>query len=341
MNINTKYDYEIINEINSEGVNSNLYMVNDLQYNQKLILKRIEKKKIKDIDKYFDESRKINSLNHPNIISITSTSYDEEYVYISMPYYEQGSLQQLIENRNLSLREIIRYSLGFISAIYCIHCNDMVHCDIKPSNILIDKNDNAIITDFGSALYLNKFGNAKLKNVYYKHIAPEQCTSSTISKKLDIYQIGTTLYRLCNGNEEYNKQAKRYKDLNNLKIACSKGKFPVRKKYMPHISKEMINIIEKCINVNSYERYSDVLEIMNDISSLEYNLDWYCVKEKEYKYIWVLNTRKIYVRIILQKEENNWKVIDDEKEILTVESKAKGYRVVRNIIKEYEKELKT
>ena len=110
---------------------------------------------------------------------------------------------------------------------------------------MISNEGSAILTDFGSALYLNNLGNARLKNVYYKHIAPEQCTNSTINKKIDIYQIGTTLYRLCNGNEEYNKQARRYKDLNSLKIACAKGKFPIRKKYLPHIPKEMINIIEK------------------------------------------------------------------------------------------------
>ena len=48
--------------------------------------------------------------------------------------------------------------------------------------------------------------------------------NSTVNKSIDIYQIGTTLYRMCNGNEEYNKQVKRYKNLNDLKIAIVKRK---------------------------------------------------------------------------------------------------------------------
>lgn len=337
MQLSTQLDFEVINNMKSEGVNSSLYMVKDLQVGYKFILKQIDKKGLKEPERYFEESKKIYKLKHPNIMGIHSVSYDNEYIYITMPYLKNGSLQHLIENQNLTLRQIIKYSLDFLSAIYCVHENNIVHCDIKPNNILISNEGNAILTDFGSALYLNNLGNARLKNVYYKHIAPEQCTNSTINKKIDIYQIGTTLYRLCNGNEEYNKQARRYKDLNSLKIACAKGKFPIRKKYLPHIPKEMINIIEKCINVNTYDRYDNVLQIMNDISSINTHLDWYYNKENEEKFTWTLNTNDKYINIMLLKVGNMWEIIDDYRESLYVETKAKGYRAIRDIIKKYEK----
>ena len=125
-------------------------------------------------------------------------------------------------------------------------------------------NNKAILSDFGSAIKLDLMQYGKLKNVYYKHIAPEQCFTSTVNKSIDIYQIGTTLYRMCNGNEEYDKQLKRYKNLNDLKIAIANGKFPVRKKYLPHIPKALIEIIEKCLKVNKEERYNNILDILND-----------------------------------------------------------------------------
>lgn len=337
MQLSTQFDFEVINNIKSEGVNSSLYMVKDLQVGSKFILKQIDKKGLKEPERYFEESKKIYKLKHPNIMEIHSASYDNEYIYITMPYLKNGSLQHLIENQNLTLRQIIKYSLDFLSAIHYVHENNIVHCDIKPNNILISNEGSAILTDFGSALYLNNLGNARLKNVYYKHIAPEQCTNSTINKKIDIYQIGTTLYRLCNGNEEYNKQARRYKDLNSLKIACAKGKFPIRKKYLPHIPKEMINIIEKCINVNTYDRYDNVLQIMNDISSINTHLDWYYNKENEEKFTWTLNTNDNYINIMLLKVGTMWEIIDDYRESLYVETKAKGYRAIRDIIKKYEK----
>lgn len=332
MQISTKINLKILEKINSEGVNSALYIVEDTQLGSKFILKQIDKKNLKEYDRYFDESKKICRLEHPNIISIKHASYDDEYIYIVMPYFENGSLYNLLQGRNLTLREIIRYSLDFLQAVYYIHNNNLVHCDIKPNNILINDENRAVLTDFGSALYLDENGNAKLKNVYYKHIAPEQCLNSTVNRKIDVYQIGTTLYRMCNGNEEYNKQVKRHKDLNSLKIASANGKFPVRKKYLPHIPKSMIQIIEKCLKVNQNERYDNVLEIMNDLSAVNENLDWYYTKINKEEYSWSSDEKKI----LLYKELGYWNIrhnINTEyNEIRSLDSKAQGYRLIRKII---------
>lgn len=334
MQISTRINLKILKKIDSEGVNSALYIVEDTQLGSKFILKQIDKKNLKEYEKYFEESKKICSLNHPNIISIKHASYDDNYIYIVMPYFKKGSLYNLLQNESLTIREIIKYALDFLQAVYYIHKNNMLHCDIKPNNILISDENKAILTDFGSALYLNEDGNAKLKNVYYKHIAPEQCLNSTINKKIDIYQIGTTLYRMCNGNEEYNKQVRRYKDLNSLKIACANGKFPVRKKYLPHIPKSMILIIEKCLKVNKDERYNNVLEIMNDLSLINENLDWRYQKIDKENYSWTFNEKYIY----LYKETGYWNIKHninkdiEYSQVKSLETKAQGYRVIRKII---------
>ncbi len=336
MQISANFNFEVIEKINSEGVNSALYIVEDKQLGSRFILKQIDKKKFKEFERYFDESKKVYNLKHPNIISINTASHDDEYIYITMPYLKRGSLHNLLNTRYLTLKEIIKYSLDFLSAIEYVHSRGVIHCDIKPNNILIDDNNNAILTDFGSALYLNN-GKARLKNVYYKHIAPEQCTNSLISKKVDIYQIGTTLYRMCNGNYEYDKQAKRYKDLNSLKVACARGRFPVRKKYLPHIPKEMIKVIERCININPDERYDDVLDIMNDLASIDVNLDWNFEIEDVNTFIWMNNIDNSRVEIILYKDHGNWSIMENGKIILYVDTKAKGYKEIRKIIKNYEK----
>ena len=149
MQINPQFNLEIIKKINSEGVNSALYLVKDTQLGSNLILKQIDKNNFNEVSRYFEESKKIYNLKHPNIININTASYDDEYIYITMPYYRKGSLYNLIKNENLSMRKIIKYSLDFLSAVEYIHNKEIVHCDIKPNNILISDKDRAVITDFG------------------------------------------------------------------------------------------------------------------------------------------------------------------------------------------------
>ena len=139
---------------------------------------------------------------------------------------------------------------------------------------------------------------------------------------------------MCNGNEEYDKQLKRYKNLSDLKIAISKGKFPLRKKYLPHIPKSLILVIEKCLSVNKENRYDSVLDILNDLSKIKENLDWrYDKRNKDY-FTWIKEDKYI----VLKREDKLWvietNINEGEVDDLVLDSKAKGYRKVRKVIKE-------
>lgn len=327
MLIKTNIDFEILEKINSEGVNSTLYIVKNVQLNKEFILKKIDKKTL-DKNKYFEESQKIYNLKHSNIINIESISYDENYIYISMPYFKNGSMLNLIKSRNLKIKEVVKYALEFLSAVDYIHTKNIIHCDIKPSNILIDDSNCAVLADFGLSLYLNGYKKANLKNVYYKHIAPEQSYTSVVDEKIDIYQIGTTLYRMANGNYEYNKQLKKYKNIDEIKLACKEGKFPIRKKYLPHVPIKLIKIIEKCIKVNPDERYKNVSEIIYDLRQISFFPDY---EYKIYKDFQVWENKTTNQKIILKKQDKCFEVICFDKKNSFLK-KGEAYRFIRKII---------
>ena len=122
--------------------------------------------------------------------------------------------------------------------------------------------------------------------------------------------------------------------MSDLKIAISKGKFPLRKKYLPHIPKSLILVIEKCLSVNKENRYDSVLDILNDLSKIKENLDWrYDKRNKDY-FTWIKEDKYI----VLKREDKLWvietNINECEVDDLVLDSKAKGYRKVRKVIKE-------
>lgn len=281
----------------NEGKNSDVFLATDDQLGSELIIKQVEKVKFKP-DDYFAEAKMIYGNKHPNIVDIQYASQDDTYVYMAMPYYKKGSLNKIARNRFLSVREVIKYSLDILSAVNFIHSNGLLHLDIKPTNILIDDTGRALLTDFGLSRYMDINGIAEQDCNYTFHRDPESFSNSGRSVQSDIYQIGLTIYRLCNGVDIFNNQILNMNIINNkqLRERILKGEFPDRKFFLPHIPKKLRKIILKAIKVNTNERYQNTIEMLNDLSLVDENLDWiftnndrnpYTKSDETYKYdIW-------------------------------------------------------
>jgi len=258
-----------------EGQNSDVFLADDEQLGNELVIKQIEKSKFNQED-YFMEAHMMYASKHPNVVEIQYASQDDEYIYLAMPYYKNGSLNSLMEEKFLSVREIIKYSLDLLSGISFIHSKKLLHLDIKPTNILINNEGKAVIADFGLSRYTDDNGIAEQQAFYMKHVDPERCKHSARTVQSDIYQIGLTMYRLCNGNanflEQYNDKITGQKL--SLEDAVKTGCFPDRQMFLPHIPKELQKVILKALNVDTNLRYSNTIEMMNAISIIDSNLDW-------------------------------------------------------------------
>lgn len=277
----TKIHFKIISDIGGdEGKNSTVHIAHDNQLDAEIVVKKIKKSDFIDSDSFFDEAKKLYSANHPNIAPIQYSCQDEEFIYITMPLFPKGSLSKLINERPLSISEIIKYSIDLLCGLHYIHTNKLVHCDIKPTNILLSNSNDAILTDFGLAKHLNDEGYTIMDKFYHFHRAPETLQTNVITHQSDIFQAGLTIYRLCNGNVFFKNQLNKYfeKDgsFNNNKFtkAIFEGKFPDRKSYLLHIPQKLKNYIRKALEVNPADRYNSVLDFLNDLASIEVDYNW-------------------------------------------------------------------
>lgn len=301
--ITTLIDMQNMVPLNSEGRNSSVYTFTDPQLGAEFIMKKIDKSSITNINELFNESKILYEVRHPNIMEIQYASYDDNNIFIVMPRCKNGSMQTLLNQRFLSVREILKYSLEFLTGLHYVHAHKLIHYDIKPTNILINNSGKAVLTDFGLAKYSDDLGLATQECTYISEIPPEKYLSSKTNLKCDIYQAGLTMYRMCNGNDIWKEQLEQVKD--NLKDAILNGEFPNRKWYMPHIPLQLRKVINKCIEVNPDDRYNSVLEVINALSLIDNNLDWKYLKETD-KESWArIGLNGKYYEVIEFKQKDN------------------------------------
>lgn len=158
--------------LNNEGRNSSVYTFTDPQLGAEFILKKISKSAINNIDDFFKESRILYEVRHPNIMEIQYASYNDDDIFIVMPRYKKGSMQSILNQKSLTVREILKYSLEFLTGLQYVHAHNLIHYDIKPTNVLVNNNGKAVLTDFGLAKYMDELGLAEQKCTYVSEFPP-------------------------------------------------------------------------------------------------------------------------------------------------------------------------
>ena len=158
-------------------------------------------------DKFLKEARHIAQLKHPNIVNIIDVFEENGTAYYVMDFIEGGSLVEKVQ-REGSLPENVakRYILQIADALNYIHQRYMNHLDVKPGNIMLSRNDNAILIDFGLAKqYDSQTGHQTSTTpvgISHGYAPMEQYKEGGVSEfspETDIYSLGATLYYLLTG----------------------------------------------------------------------------------------------------------------------------------------------
>ena len=307
-------NFETIREIGQEGRNSQVFLAHDKQLDGEIVVKKIQKARIKHAGEYYRESKILHASSHPYVVRVNYGCSDSDFIYIAMPYYKNGSLKSLIDTRYLSIREVIRYSIQFLSGLNNIHSKGLIHFDIKPDNILLSDSDEALLSDFGLSKAMDSLGFANPDDVYHKQIPPELFSSTEKTIHFDIYLAGLTLYRLLNGNSHYNDQFS-FASRNDYITAIKKGEIPNRNSYLPHIPKKLRRILNKALSINIEDRHQNVLELINDLSTVDENLDLIYSKNGNITE-WRLNKSDRFYIMTLDSSDLNSQTITTSKTLL-------------------------
>lgn len=155
--------------------------------------------------KFLEEARSLSRLNHPGIVRVTDVFEENGTAYFVMDYIEGESLGEMVKKYGpIPERQAVKYILDVCSALEYVHANNRLHLDIKPGNIIVAGNGNAILIDFGaSKQYDEESGenNSTLLGKTPGYAPLEQLGNdvSTFLPATDIYSLGATLYKLLTG----------------------------------------------------------------------------------------------------------------------------------------------
>jgi serine/threonine protein kinase len=150
----------------------------------------------------YSEARSAGSLRHQNIITVFDISVDENNPYIVMDYVDGVGLDKLIKDKKLLSPELaICYLAQAASGLDYAHSKSIVHCDVKPSNLLIDSSNHLFILDFGIAKLITSDSSDPEDQVVGTpaYMSPEQINSEKITSKTDIFSLAIVTFEALTG----------------------------------------------------------------------------------------------------------------------------------------------
>lgn len=148
------------------------------------------------------EARAAANLDHPNVVRVYDVGQDGERHYIVMEYVDGQDLKTLIRQQGrLGVDEALEIAIQVCAGVGHAHKAGVIHCDIKPQNVLVTRDGRAKVTDFGIARALSESGLTESETVWGSplYFSPEQAAGEPPSPASDVYSIGVVMYEMLAG----------------------------------------------------------------------------------------------------------------------------------------------
>jgi serine/threonine-protein kinase len=197
--------YRIIAPLGSGGFGS-VYLAQDTWIDKKVAIKVPHRQNL-DFGELLREPRLLASVNHPNIVAITTAEKQDNTFFIVMEYVPGETLENLIAvDGAIDLPRALDFTCQICNAIDHAHGQGVIHRDLRPANVLVSENDMLKVADFGTSRFLEIAAHGTTVIGSPPYMAPEAFHGKAVFAS-DIYSLGVTMYQMLTGRLPYDTPA--------------------------------------------------------------------------------------------------------------------------------------
>lgn len=221
----------------------------------------------KFVTRFKKEAQNLAKLRHPNIVQVYDSSITSSFPYLVMEYIEGKTLKQFIQEYNRTQTRVpitytlrIIYSLGL--ALSFAHRNNIIHRDVKPSNVILENSGRVVLTDFGLAKFQGQTESKDSKAIEGTpaYISPEQALGRGAQQRSDQYSLGLVFFEMLTGRRPYSAD-----DALDMSLRHVTNDIPSPQEFYPEIPDEVAEIVLRATRKNPNERYPAISDLLKDL----------------------------------------------------------------------------
>lgn len=211
-----------------------------------------------------------------SIVGLLAVGWDHDPPYYVMEYLENGSLASSLANGPLPTTEAVRIATRICQALVHAHGSGILHCDLKPANILLDQDFEPRLCDFGQSRLADEHSHA-LGTLYY--MAPEQADLRAVpDARWDVYALGALIYHMLTGappfrTEENDKRLNAARTLNDrlnlYRQIVRQGPKPVAHRKVAGVDPQLAELVDRCLAPDASRRLTNAQAVLDRLVARE------------------------------------------------------------------------